>query len=69
MAIGSAPEIGVTFRQFGDCKTEAERQAWYDRVRVLYGGDGLTGYATLGYPRKTQAQVLQLREGTDGNND
>ena len=54
MAIGSAPEIGVVFRQFGELTTEAQRQQWYDRVRETCGPDLLRGYATIGYPRRLE---------------
>jgi hypothetical protein len=33
MAIGSAPEIGVTFHSFGDL-TEEQQRDWFARVRA-----------------------------------
>jgi len=50
MAIGSAPEIGITFRSFGEL-TPDQHQLWYDHVRTGFGPDMMKGYAYLDYPR------------------
>lgn len=49
MAIGSAPEIGVSFGRFGDLNDE-QRRTWYEQVRA-YGPNLLAGYGVLAYPR------------------
>ncbi len=48
MAIGSAPEIGVTFTTFGELTTE-QHHLWYEHVKK-FGPTMLDGYATLAYP-------------------
>jgi hypothetical protein len=48
MAIGSAPEIGVTFHNFKHLTPEQQAE-WFRQVRE-FGPDGVTGYATLAYP-------------------
>lgn len=55
MAIGSAPEIGVTFRRFGDMTCD-EQRAWFAHIRTAYGPDLLGGYATIHYPDRTRYQ-------------
>ena len=48
MAIGSSPEIGVTFFTWGKM-TDHQRAEWFAQVRS-WGKDGVTGYGTVHYP-------------------
>lgn len=52
MAIGSAPEIGVTFRRWG-LMNETERRDWFRFMREQFGPDGVGGYGTIVYPERT----------------
>ncbi len=52
MAIGSDPEVGVTFGKWGDL-TEEQQQAWYEYIRNKWGDTILAGYATIVYPDRT----------------
>ena len=63
MAIGSAPEIGVTFKQFGDLTPE-QHLLWWQHVRNL-GPDLMNGYGTLAY-RREQLPVPPLAAGGGG---
>lgn len=53
MAIGSSPEIGVSFRRFGDFEQD-QHHLWYDHIRS-FGEDLLKGYAVLAYPTSHRA--------------
>jgi hypothetical protein len=46
MAIGSDPEIGMTFARWGDMDNAA-RAAWFRHIQTHWGADLLGGYATL----------------------
>lgn len=48
MAIGSAPEIGVTFYRWGDTPEE-ERYKWYRYMQEVYGPDLMGGYGKVIY--------------------
>lgn len=49
MAIGSAPEIGMTFGTWG--KMTAEQQTvWFQHMNTIFGTDLLGGYGQLVYP-------------------
>lgn len=48
MAIGSAPEIGVTFARWGDMTPE-QRTAWFAQMKG-WGKDLVAGYGTIAYP-------------------
>jgi hypothetical protein len=47
VAIGSAPEIGVSFTTIGEMTEEQKEEFFKSRP---FGPDGLEGYATLAYP-------------------
>lgn len=49
MAIGSEPEIGVTFTRWG-AMTPEQKRAWWDHMVTHYGHNLLAGYAVIGYP-------------------
>jgi len=57
MAIGSEPEIGVEFRRWG-LMTEDEKLAWFRFLREHHGPDGVGGYATICYPKRTAPDDL-----------
>jgi len=62
MAIGSAPEYGITFRQFGQLTPE-QHQQWYDHIK-RYGPTLLDGYGTLHYQYPIQdIPPLALTQG------
>lgn len=46
MAIGSNPEIGVTFTRWGQM-TDEHRNMWFDHMRNNWGANLMGGYATL----------------------
>jgi hypothetical protein len=46
MAIGSAPEAGVTFARWGDM-TDDDRFAWFVYMTNRWGPNLVGGYATL----------------------
>lgn len=50
MAIGSAPEIGVTFTTFGELPAD-QQHLWYEHIK-RFGPDLVDGYATLAYPSR-----------------
>ena len=50
MAIGSAPEIGVTFTLWGKMTPE-QRQAWFRHMREQWGSDLMGGYGKIDYPK------------------
>lgn len=57
MAIGSEPEIGVEFRRWG-LMTEEQKLAWFRHMTEVYGPDGVGGYATVCYPKRTAPDEL-----------
>lgn len=57
MAIGSEPEIGVEFRRWG-LMSETEKLAWFEFLRTEYGPDGVGGYGTVCYPKRTAPDEL-----------
>jgi hypothetical protein len=57
MAIGSEPEIGVEFRRWG-LMTEDEKLAWFKFLREHHGPDGVGGYGTICYPKRTPQDEL-----------
>jgi len=57
MAIGSGAEIGVKFGMWKDM-TEQDKQAWYDHVRIVWAGNLMAGYATIGYPDRKDGNML-----------
>ncbi len=54
MAIGSAPEIGVTFHTWGEMTPE-QRTAWFAHVKS-WGSDLVAGYGTVAYPDPNRIQ-------------
>lgn len=48
MAIGSEPEIGLTFRV--GPMTHEDQQRWFAHIRNVWGSNLLGGYARLCFP-------------------
>jgi len=51
MAIGSDPEIGTTFTQWGHMDVDA-RTAWFHHMTTVWGADLMGGYGTLIHPNR-----------------
>jgi len=46
MAIGSAPEIGISFTTWGRMDDKS-RELWFDYMKNNWGPDLMNGYGTL----------------------
>ena len=57
MAIGSDPEIGMTFARWADMDTAA-RQAWFRHIEANWGPDLMRGYATTVHPDPDRIQQI-----------
>lgn len=56
MAIGSTPEIGVTFHTWGQMSPE-QRTAWFLKMKS-WGPDLVAGYGTVAFPDPNRVQRL-----------
>lgn len=59
MTIGSTPEVGVLFSQWGVMSMES-RQQWFTHMTTVWGNDLCGGYATL-----IDVRTLGLMEALD----
>lgn len=50
MAIGSDPEYGVKFEQWGNMN-HASQQAWFTHIRTNWKHNLMAGYAVTDYPK------------------
>lgn len=53
MAIGSDPEIGVTFTRWGEM-SEEKRAEWFKYMKDFYGPDLMGGYGRVIYIDRSQ---------------
>lgn len=62
MAIGSDPEIGVSFSRWGDMN-DVSRQAWFTHMRENWHPNLMAGYATLHYAPRGKDNPYYEEEG------
>ena len=57
MAIGSAPEYGTIFTQWGKMRY-IDQLAWYDYMLVHWGLDLMGGYGKIVYPNRERMKEI-----------